>query len=81
MQCAPQDMNLEADCRLRGNHKKSPDRGEILYRGIFMFETRVILFTFLREGMLRIRGMSRNRRSYLQLPTVHACSEPERHSR
>lgn len=73
MQCAPQDTNLEADCRLRGNHKKSPDRGEILYRGIFMFETRVILFTSLREGMLRIRGMSRKRRSYLQLPTVRAC--------
>ena len=69
MQCAPQDMNLEADCRLRGNHKKSPDRGEILYRGIFMFE----IFISLREGMLRIRGMSRKRRSYLQLPTVRAC--------
>ena len=24
MQCAPQAMNLEVDCRLRGNHKKIP---------------------------------------------------------
>ena len=55
----------------------TPSEGEILYRGIFMFE----IFISLREGMLRIRGMSRKRRSYLQLPTVHACSEPERHSR